>query len=155
MQGFLKVFGILESVGIDSQTLGDRAVQHDVGAGDAVGGAEHTELEFVSCECKRRSPVAIRRISVEPGQNIDAELHLDLLCALIRRVGVDCLENGIQLIAEEDGDDCGRSFICTETVVVARCRDCQTEQILIIVDSLDDGAEEEQELGIFIRRCSR
>ena len=53
VQGFLKVFGILESVGINSQALGDRTVQHDVGAGDAVGGAEHTELEFVSCECKR------------------------------------------------------------------------------------------------------
>ena len=53
VQGFLKVFGILESVGIDSQAFGDRTVQHDVGAGDAVGGTEHTELEFVSCECER------------------------------------------------------------------------------------------------------
>ena len=155
MQGFLKVFGILESVGIDSQTLGDRAVQHDVGAGDAVGGAEHTELEFVSGECKRRSSVAVRRIPVESGQDIDAEFHLDFLCTLIRRIGVDGLENGIQFITEEDRDDCRRSFICTETVVVARCRDCQTEQILIIINGLDDGAEEEQELGIFIRRCSR
>ena len=155
MKRVLEILSLLQPVGINSETLRDGAVQHDVGACDAVRGAEHAELELVPGECKRRSPVPVRRIPVEPGQNIDAQLHLDFLRAFIRRIGIDGFENGIQLIAEENGDDCRRGFICTETVVVARCGDGQTKQILIIVNGLDDGAEEEQELGILVRCGAR
>ena len=44
-----------------------------------------------------------------------------------------------QFIAEEDGNDSGRSFIGTETVIVAGGCDGESEKILIIVNGFDDG----------------
>ena len=60
-----------------------------------------------------------------------------------------------QLIAQEDGDDGGRSFVCTEAMVVARGRYHGPQQTLELVYGTNDGGTEEQELGILVRRVAR
>ena len=60
----------------------------------------------------------------------------------------------VELVAEEDGNDGGGRLVGAETVVVARRGDGDAEQVLIIVNGLDDGAQEEQELRVFVRRVA-
>ena len=146
----LEVLCALEPVGVDPETLSHGAVEHDVGAGNAVGGPEHTELELVSGESEGRRAVAVRGISVELREHVHAELHLCLFGAHVGGVVLDGLQYRVQLVAEEHGDHRGRRLVCAEAVVVARRGNGYTEQILIIVYRLDDSAEEEQELSVFI-----
>ena len=74
-----------------------------------------------------------------------------LFGSAVRSIVFDGVEHCGQLIAEEDGNDSGRSFIGAETVIVAGGCDGESEKILIIVNGFDDGAQEEQELSVFIR----
>ena len=66
-----------------------------VGTGNAVGRAQHTEFKFIPSKRKRRRAVAVRRIPVKFGKNIDPQLHLCLFCSRIRRTGVDGLQDPI------------------------------------------------------------
>ena len=58
----------------------------------------------------------------------------------------DGVDDALQLVAEEDGDDGRRRFLRAETVIVAREGDGAAQQLLILVHALDEGGEEEQEL---------
>ena len=53
MQCSFEIRRVLKAVRINLQALGNRAVEHHIGAGDAVGGAKHTELEFIAGEGER------------------------------------------------------------------------------------------------------
>ena len=81
-----------------------------------------------------------------------AELHNDLFRAGVGGVLLDRVEHRRKLVAEEDGHDGRRGFVRAETVVVARRRNGETEQILIIVHRLYDGYEEQQELSVLMGR---
>ena len=72
MQHRLEVLCLLQAVCVDAKALSHSSVQHDVRAGDAVGGTEHTELELVSGKCERRRTVAVRRIAVELRKDVHA-----------------------------------------------------------------------------------
>ena len=81
---------------------------------------------------------------------MNAELHRCLFAAAVGRVVLYSVENCGQLVAEEHRDNCGRSFVRAESVVVACGRDGDAEQILIVVNSFDNRAEEQQELCVLI-----
>ena len=150
----LEILRAFKAVGVDLQALGHSRVQHYIRAGDAVRRAEHAEFELVAGEGERRSAVAVGRVAVELRQHVHPELHLCLFGAFIRRVVLYRLEHGVQLVSEEHGYDSRRGFVGSQTVIVARRGDRDAQQILIIVDSLYDGAEEQQELGVLVRRVA-
>ncbi|MFQ9128298.1 MAG: hypothetical protein ACLR4Z_17725 [Butyricicoccaceae bacterium] len=64
------------------------------------------------------------------------------------RAGLDSVQNALKLVADEHGDDRRRSLVRAQTVIVACGGDRDAEQILILVDSLDDCSQEQQELCV-------
>ena len=126
-------------VGIESERLCDRGVEHDVGGGDGGGGAEHTEFEFIAGERKRRGAVAVGRVARQLGQNVHSELERGGLCGVVAGLVFYRIENGTQLVAEEHRNDSGRRLVCAEAVVVARSRNRNSEQILVLVNRAYNG----------------
>ena len=133
------------------QLLRDNGIQDNVRAGDGQAGAEHPELELVAGESERGGAVAIRRILGEAGENVHADLQLRLVLLIIAGTRFDGIEHGGQLVAEEDGDDRRRGLVRAETVIVPCAGDGDAKQIGILVHSLDDGGEEQQELRVLTR----
>ena len=62
--------------------------------------------------------------------------------------------NGIKLLTEEHGNDCGRRFISAETVVVAGGRNGKAQQLGVFVNALYDRGEECEELHVLHRRLA-
>ena len=151
----LEILCCFQPVGILAQTLRHSGVEHHVAAGDAVGRSQRPELEFVSGKCKRRCPVPVRGISGEAGQRMHAQLHHHFFLSLIGSVRLDGIQNGRQLISQKDGDDGGRCFVRSQTMVVAGGGNGQTQKILIIVHGLQYRAEEKQELCVLVGSLSR
>ena len=148
MQRGVEVLCALKRICILAQRLCDCGIEHDVGACDAVRGAEHTELELVARECKGRGTVTVGGVAREFRQHLYSELHYRLFRALVRLVLLERLENGGQLVAEEHRNYCGRCLVSAETVVIARGSDRETEQTLVVVYCLNYCAEEYEELCI-------
>ena len=73
----------------------------------------------------------------------------------IRAVCFNGFEHSGQLIPQKHGHDSRWRLVCPQSVVVSRRSDAHAQQALIIVDRLNDRHQEEQELGIFIRRLAR
>ena len=155
MKRSLKIPRLLQPVRIELQAFCHCTVQHDVGTGNAVGRAQHTEFKFIPSKRKRRRAVAVRRIPVKFGKNIDPQLHLCLFCTRIRRTGFDGLQDSVQFISQKDGHSRRRRFIGAKPVIVSSCCHGNAEQILIVVHCLDHSAQKQQELGIFIGRFPR
>ena len=150
MQRRFKISRTFQAIRVNPEGFSHGAVQHDVRTGNAVGGTEHTELKLVAGKGKRRSSVAVSGVTVELRQHISTQLHLCLFSSLIGRTGLDCLQHRIQLITKEDGNNSGRRFVGTEPVIIACSCHRYAQKILIIVHGLDDGAQEQQELCVFI-----
>ena len=60
-----------------------------------------------------------------------------------------------KLVADEHRNDSRRRFVRAQTVVVAGRRDRDAEQILILVNRLDNGGQEQQELCVLARILAR
>ena len=145
----------LQLVGEQAQGLGHRGVQHDIGAGDGVAGAQHAELELVASEGEGRGPVAVGGVTDKARQHIRAQLHPFLLHAAVGRIRLDGLQNAGQLIAQKDGDHGGRRFVGSQPVVVAGGGHGGAQQPLIIVHGLDHRHKEQQELRVLVGRLAR
>ena len=152
MQLGFKIFRTLQTVCVDLQRLCHRCIEHNVGTGNGVGRTQHTELKFIAGERKGRGAVTVSGVLGESGQNINAQLHIDFLSSFVRLITFNGIQNRRQLITEEDGNNGGRCFIRAQPVIVACGCHGNTQQILIVVHCLDDRTQEQQELGIFIRR---
>ena len=59
MELCLKVFGSFQSVRILPQALRHCSIQHDIAAGDTVGGTQGPEFKLVSGKCKWRRTVTV------------------------------------------------------------------------------------------------
>ena len=147
--GGVEILRILQLVGIAFQLFGNCGVQHDVCVSDAHGASRHAEFEFIAGERERRGAVAVGRILGERGQDIHTQLHARFGRGNVVRAGGDGFNDGFQLLAHKNRDDGRRRFIGAQTMVVARGGDGHTEQVLILVHSLDYGREEQQELQVF------
>ena len=137
------------------ELIGDNRVQHDVRAGDVELRAEASELELVAGESERGGSVSVRCILCEGRQNVYANLHVDAECAAVDRAGLNGVQDSCKLVAEEDGDDGRRRFVCAEAMIVACGSDGDTQQILILVNTLDNSGEEQEKLCIFLRQLAR
>ena len=149
--GLREVFARLQFVCKLLQLVSDDGVEHDVGPGDGEGGADGAELELVAGEGKGRGAVAVRIVAEEVRQDLDADLHLGLFLADIGGAVGDGLQDLAELVAQEHGDDGRRGLVGAQAVVVARGGHGDAQQVLVLVDGLDDRAEEEQELRVLIR----
>ena len=119
LQGGLEVLGLLQPVGELAQFLGHDGVQHHIGAGDGLGGAQHTEFELVAGKGQRRGAVAVRGVLGNVGHGIDANAQLLLGDIHVLRALNDRVQNGRQLITQKNGDDGRRGLVAAQTVVVA------------------------------------
>ena len=152
MEGTLEVLNSLQPVGIDHQTLSHGGVEHDVSTGDGVGRTYHTELKFIAGEGEGGGAVAVGGVPTELGQYVHPQLHLSGVDAGIGGVVLDAAQDGGQLIPQEHGHHGGRRLVGPQAVVVSSGGYRHTQQVLVVVHCLDDGAEEQQELGILIGR---
>ena len=141
-------------VGDVRQLAGYDRIQQRVRAADVVGRADHTELETVAGECKRRSTVPVGGILREVRQSIYADLEY-LGFALVGSACLQCVQNALEFFAHKDGDDCRRCLVCTQTVVISGRRCADAEQVCIFINTLDDCAQECEELHIFHRCAAR
>ena len=66
-----------------------------------------------------------------------------------RGVVLNGLQNGGELIPQEHGNDGGRGLVGAQPVVVAGRGHRDAQQVLIFVHALDNGRQEQQELGVF------
>ena len=143
------ILGGLQLVGHLHQGIGDGGVEDDVGAGDGLRTAQAAELELVAREGKGRGAVAVGGVAGEAGQDMHAQLHLVALVRLVLAGVDDALDELVELVAQKDGNNCGRGLVGAQAVIVARAGHGHTHQVLIIVHSGDDGAEEHEELRVF------
>ena len=127
------------------------SVEHDVRAGDGEHAAQHTELELVAGEGERRGSVSIGVILNQSGDGVIAYFNVAFRIAVVYLVSSDCFKNCGQLRAQEHGNDSRRSFVSTQTMVIAGAGYRYTQQVLIFINSLDDGCQEGQEAQVFIR----
>ena len=147
--------GRLELVGQVVDRLGDDRVEHRVRERQRHRGAERAELELVAREGERRGPVAVAAVHRQRRQHGGAELEVALRGLAVARAALDRLEDLLQLGAEEDRDDRRRRLVGAEAVVLAGVGDRRAQQLLVVVDGLDDGRAEEQELQVLVRRLAR
>ena len=104
----------------DSATM---VFKHRVGTGDRLRRTDGPELEFVAGEGERARAVAVSRIARQLGQHGDADLHESALLRGLRRPLLQLIHHVLKLIAEEDGDDGGRSFVGAQAVIIGRPAD--------------------------------
>ena len=150
VQSRIEVRGFLKLVRKLTELLCDCGVQHDVGTGNGQRRAGHTEFELVSGERERGGAVAVRGVLRKSRQNVNADLHDILFLGVVRLVLLDRLEDSFKLFADEHRNDGGRRFVRTETVIVSGSRNGYAEQLLIIIDRLDHGDEEQKELRVLV-----
>ena len=143
-----EVVGLLQNVRELLQLLGHDGVEHHVGAGDGLGGAQHTELELVAGEGQGRGAVAVRGVLGNLRQGVHADLQLPLGLVHIGLAVDDGIQDGRQLIAQEHGDDGRRGLVAAQPVVVAGVGHAAAQHILILVHALDKRRQEQQELGV-------
>ena len=150
-----KIFRLLQLIGERHQRIRHGGVDHDVGACDVERRTRHAELELVASEGKRRGAVAVGVILRDGGQRRNADIHAPLAGRPVVGTADERVDHSSQLVAHIHGDDCGRRFVCAQTVIVARTGHADAQQILILIDRLDDRRQKEQELRVFHRGRTR
>ena len=155
VNGAFKIGAAFKLIGEDAERVRDGGVEHDIRAGDGVGRTQHPELKLVAGKGKGRGTVPVGGVLGENGDGIYAEFHERLFGIDVIRVLLECVQNRGKLIAEENGNDSGRRLARAETVVVARRGNAYSHKILIIVNSLYDRRQEQQELHIVMGRSAR
>ena len=145
----VEVVGFFQFIGKFAQLLCHHCVEDDVGAGNGERRTHHTELELISGESHGRSTVAVRVVHGDGRHGIDADVQIALARVGIGRVIDNGIDDSAQLFAHKDGHNSGRGFLSAKAVVIAGGGDSGAEHILVFVDALDEGSEEEQELGVF------
>ena len=148
MQGGIEVLCLFQFVRIAFQGLCHRSIEHDIGAGNGIGGAHHAELKLVAGE--GRGTIAVRGVPDKTGQHIDPQLHLLSFYIDVGGIGLNGIQHSGQLIAQKDRDHGGRRFIGSQSVVVSGRCDRSSQQSLIVVHRLNDSRQKQQELGIFV-----
>ena len=90
-------------------------------------------------------------VSVSTSGSVDAQIHRDGLRILVRRVLDQGVDDGIELVTQEDGDDGGRRFVAAEAMIVARGSDGHAQKLLVAIDRFDRRDEEHEEAQIGTR----
>ena len=151
----LNVLCLLEDVRVLLEGLGHRGVEHGVAAGEVDRRAGHAELEAVAGEGEGAGAVAVGCILGEMRQDVAAQVH-ELLGAGggVLALG-DGRADGLELVAQEDRDDGGRSLVGAQAMVVAGGGDGGAQELLVVVHSLEHGGQGQQEDGVVGRVLAR
>ena len=83
---------------------------------------------------------------------MNAHLQKLFFTGTVGAVVLDGVQNFIQLITKEHGYDGRRRLAGAKTVIVAGAGHGNAKQILVFIHRLDNGSQEQKELGIFRRR---
>ena len=132
------------------QLFGNDSVQHNVGTSDGEHGAQHTELEFVAGEGEGRGSVSIGIILNQSRNGVIANLHEFSRVAGVNLISSDCFQNCGQLGAQEYGNDCRRSLVGAQTMVVTSASYGYTQQVLVFINSLQNSCQEGQEAQVLV-----
>ena len=73
LEGGLEVICLFQNVGELAQLLGHDGVQHHIGAGDGLRGAQHTELELIAGKGQGRGAVAVSGVLGYLRQSVHAD----------------------------------------------------------------------------------
>ncbi len=137
------------------ESFGHDGVQDHVRFGAALAGTRSAEFELVAGEGERRSPVAVGSIAREGREHVGTDAECSSLLRGLGHALFNLFNHVHQLIAEEHGDDCRRSFVRTEAVIVAGTSNRHAEQVGVSVDGVDDGAKRGKEHGVLVRVLAR
>ncbi len=152
----VKILRLLESVSRLAERLRDDRIQCRVRTCDRICRADHAELKLVACECKRRSPVSVRRVLLKIRKRGNTCLEFS---ALLHLRGIARLHqlshNVLKLVAEKYRDDRRRRLVRAESVVIAHIGRRLAQQIAMPVHRPEDACQHQQELNILVRCISR
>src|SRR6202022_1622728 len=151
--GFLERLSKL--VGDLSNRVGNKNVEQSDWESDRGGRSDSAELEFLASKREGRSAVAVGIVARNLGKSSDPELDHLLLCAAGAFSGCDLLDDLGEHVAHEDRDDCGRSFVRAQPVLVAGRSNSRTEKTCVLVDTLQYRGQKQQEPQILVRGLSR
>ena len=130
-------------------------VEDHVGVGQVLLAAAHAELELVAREGEGRGAVAVRGVTQEIGQGRHAQVH-DLGLVDLGFLLVDQgLNDGVELVAQEDRDDCRGRLVGAKAVVVARGGNRGAQQVSVLVNGRHERGEKHQELEVLARDRTR
>ena len=135
--------------------MGDRRIKNNHSRSTIGRRTDCSEFKTISGESKRRSTVAVGGVLRDRRKNSSAQIHLGLVNVGVLRTGLDGIKDRLQLIADEHGDDSRRRLVRAQTVIVACGCNRDAEQILILVNSLDNSGQEQDELGVLARVLAR
>ena len=157
LQFFVELVGrnVLHLVGDEVEGFGHNRVEDDVRFGATLAGARSAEFELVAGEGERRSTVTVGSVARERRQRVRTELQCTGLLAGLRIALLELVDDVGELVAEVHGDDCRRSFVGAETVVVTGTCNSHAEQVGVGVDSVDHSAECGEEDGVLVRVLAR
>ncbi len=134
------------------ERLGDCGVQRGDRTADRHPATDGAELEAVAREREGARAVAVARVHRELRQGVDADLQGALALRALRAARLDLLEDVVELLAEEDRDDCGRRLVRAEAVIVRRRSDHSAQHAAVLVHGADDGRTEHEKLRVLVRR---
>ena len=112
--------------------------------------ATHTQLELVASKGKRAGTVAVGVVAQDVGNLVDAKVHH---LALMRSKGVvvhDSVDNTLDLVAQEDGDNRRRCLVCAKAVIVASRGNRGTKQACVLVDACNQAGKNNEELQVVL-----
>ena len=153
--GFVKVFCFFQLICKFLQSICNDGIEYKVGTGNRARRRRHTEFKFIPCKCQRRSSVSVCSISVQVRQCVYAYAHFTALQAAGCFPMFNLVENILELIPKENGNDCRRRFCRTQTMVIAMAGSRHTQNIRILIHTFDDSCQENQELCVFMRCLTR
>ena len=131
--------------------LGHDGVQYHIRGRGILLRTHGAELELVSGESKRRSPIAIRVAARKGGNGVHAQLDH---AALVRTAGAalfDLINNVGELFPQKDRNDGGGRLVRAETVIVARRSHGGAQQVGVRVHGFNQRTDHGHELGVFVR----
>ena len=151
MQRLIEVLCLLQTVGKLAQLLRHDGVQRHVGAGNRLGRTQHTEFKLVAGKGQGAGTVPVGGILGDGRHGVHADTKHAAVFLLILGAVDDGLDDGIQFITQEDGNNGGRCFAAAQAVVIAGGSNGAAQEILIFIHALQESGQEQQEPGVLGR----
>ena len=130
-------------------------VKYYVGIGQVLLAPAHAELELVAGEGKRRGAVAVGVVTKDCWQLGDTQVN-ELALGDVGMLLVDeCLDDGGEVVPQEDGDDGRWCLVGPQTMVVSGGGHGHAHEVRVLVDGCHQAGEEYQELQVMLRVRAR
>ena len=152
LRGIFDRSSCLKPIGREAELFRKYRIQDNVGACDAVAGADHAELELVAGEGEGRGAISVGHIGIEIRERVYMSLQALSGNRAARAAGLnDLRDNVLELGAEKTGDDGGRRLIRAEAVVIADIRRREPQQIRVGVHGRKYAGKSQKKELILVR----